>query len=229
MKRVAYETQSTAVTRVEYQAFQDAYDFFNAELFQGGLPQVLVTMQRRAHSYGYLAPDRFAGRQTTGAVHELALNPDGFVERTDAEILSTLVHEMAHVWQYSYGTPSRRGYHNREWAEQMVAIGLYPSSTGKPGGKVTGQHMGHYILPDGPYIRAYETLQAQGFALHWQSAPLGVGVRGKDRNKTGYTCPTCKLIVWGKPAIHIICGACRVRMLDDAALTAAVQAQAAAD
>jgi hypothetical protein len=45
-------------------------------------------------------------------------------------ILSTLVHEMVHVWQETYGNPSRRGYHNRQWAEKMREVGLQPSSTG---------------------------------------------------------------------------------------------------
>jgi len=40
------------ITRAEYQAFQEAYDFFNAELFGGKLPNVLVTLQRHARAKG---------------------------------------------------------------------------------------------------------------------------------------------------------------------------------
>jgi predicted SprT family Zn-dependent metalloprotease len=47
--------------------------------------------------------------------HELALNPDEFIGRTDEMILSTLVHEMCHVWQQTYGKSPRRGYHDRQW------------------------------------------------------------------------------------------------------------------
>jgi hypothetical protein len=36
--------------------------------------------------------------------HELALNPDVFTGRSDELILSTLVHEMVHVWQETHGT-----------------------------------------------------------------------------------------------------------------------------
>jgi predicted SprT family Zn-dependent metalloprotease len=43
--------------------------------------------------------------------HELALNPDEFTRRTDEMILSTLAHEMYHVWQQTHGTPPRRRYH----------------------------------------------------------------------------------------------------------------------
>src|SRR6266581_4676149 len=134
-----------AYTQTEYQGFQRAYDFFNRELFEGSLPQVLVTLQRHANTKGYFSPERFSGRIDTAAVHELALNPDSFTGRTDEMILSTLVHEMCHVWQQTYGKAPRRGYHDRQWAEKMWEIGLQPSSTGEPGGKETGQSMSHAI------------------------------------------------------------------------------------
>jgi hypothetical protein len=35
--------------RRKYRAFQEAYDFFNAELFAGSLPHVLVTLQCHAN------------------------------------------------------------------------------------------------------------------------------------------------------------------------------------
>jgi hypothetical protein len=50
-------------------------------------------------------------------------------------VLSTLVHEQAHLWQHHFGKPGRGRYHNREWAAKMVEIGLIPSATGEPGGK----------------------------------------------------------------------------------------------
>jgi hypothetical protein len=75
--------QPGAITITEYQGFQQAYDFFNRELFGGSLPQVLVTLQRHAKTYGYFSPECFSGRIDNGAVHELALNPDGFHGRAD--------------------------------------------------------------------------------------------------------------------------------------------------
>jgi hypothetical protein len=146
------------ITAPEYRAFQRAYDFFNVELFAGSLPQVLVTLQRHAHTFGYFSPDRFSERTAHHRAHELALNPDGFTGRSDEEILSTLVHEQVHVWQQVYGKPGRGRYHNRQWAEKMKQVGLYPSSTGKPGGKETGSRVSHYILPAGPYAAAFTKL-----------------------------------------------------------------------
>ena len=139
-----------AVTASEYATLQNAYDYFNRVLFGSGLPQVLITLQRRAGALGYFSPDRFQRRgKIREHVHEIALNPNGFAGNTDEEILSTLVHEMVHVWQKEYGEPGRGRYHNREWARKMYGIGLVPSSTGKPGGAITGDSMSHYALEDG--------------------------------------------------------------------------------
>jgi hypothetical protein len=198
--------KTAVITLKEYQGFQRAYDFFNKELFAGSLPQVLVTLQRHANTRGYFSPERFKGRIDRQTVHELALNPDNFTGRTDAMILSTLVHEMAHVWQETYGEPSRRGYHNRQWAEKMREIGLQPTSTGEPGGMETGQSMTHYILPEGRYAKAYAKLAMTGLALHWQSIPAVR--RAKKSSKTKFSCPVCGQNAWARPGASLICGAC---------------------
>jgi hypothetical protein len=78
-----------AITRTEYSGFQSAFDFFNAELFDGSLPSLLITLQRRANSRGYFSVKRFSGRKALDEiVHELALNPDVFEGRSDEEIVS---------------------------------------------------------------------------------------------------------------------------------------------
>jgi hypothetical protein len=200
--------KTVAITVTEYQAFQKAYDFFNRELFAGSLPQVLVTLQRHARTYGYFSPQRFNGRIDKAAVHELALNPDGFAGRTDAMILSTLVHEMCHVWQQTHGKVPRKGYHDRQWAAKMREIGLQPSSTGAEGGLETGQSVSHYIIPGGHYAKAYAKLAVTRCALHWQSAPASAQGKAKKSSKTKFTCPDCGQNAWAKPDALLICGEC---------------------
>jgi len=94
---------------------------------------------------GHFAAGRYEHRSSADVIHEIALNPDGFVGQSDEEILSTLVHEMVHVWQQSCGQPGRRGYHNKQWGRRMKEIGLHPSNTGHPNGNETGEQMSHYI------------------------------------------------------------------------------------
>lgn len=201
-------TTKEPITPAQYRAFQEAYDFFNAELFGGSLPHVLVTLQRHAKARGYFSPERFTGRIEAAAVHELAMNPDCFTGRTDEAILSTLAHEMAHVWQQAHGTPPRSSYHDREWAAKMKEIGLQPSTTGEPGGKETGQSVTHYIIPDGRYARAFRMLRENGFQLRWQSSPEGKEAKAKKASKTKFTCPECALNAWAKADALLICGNC---------------------
>jgi predicted SprT family Zn-dependent metalloprotease len=208
MRKTAQRQTREPITPAQYRAFQDAYDFFNKELFAGTLPHVLVTLQRHAKARGYFSPERFTGRTEKAAVHELALNPDTFTGRSDEDILSTLAHEMAHVWQQAHGTPPRRSYHDRQWAAKMKEIGLQPSTTGQPGGKETGQSVTHYIIGGGPYAKAYAKLKARAFQLRWQSVPAGKEAKAKKASKTKFTCPDCAQNAWAKADALLICGAC---------------------
>lgn len=133
-----------------YEALQIAYDFFNASLFGGELPPCLITLQRKKGTKGYFSKNRFV-RTSGEETHEIAMNPAFFAILTAEEVLSVLVHEMAHLWQIVKGKPGRARYHNHEWADKMEEIGLMPTATGAPGGPRTGDRMSHYIIPNGPF------------------------------------------------------------------------------
>ena len=201
------------VTKREYSGLESAYQFFDARLFGGCLPDCLITLNRKAGSKGYFSPERYQGREDkTAVVHELALNPDTFDGRSDLEILSTLVHEQAHVWQQHFGEPSRSGYHNKQWADKMQEVGLMPSDTGLEGGKRTGQRVTHYIIEGGRFDVAAREFLADGFKLGWQS-PVGAGKRKAPESKVKYSCFVCDLNAWAKPEVRLICGTCESVML----------------
>lgn len=148
-----------------YTELQQAYDYFNTVLFERALPDLLLTLQRGKNTFGYFAPDRFTGESN---LSELAMNPDYFGGRSLADTLSTLVHEMVHVWQhYTAVKKCRGGYHDRVWGAKMEAIGLMPSNTGRPGGKKTGQQMTHYIIRGGRFQTAVYDLLKNGFSISW--------------------------------------------------------------
>jgi predicted SprT family Zn-dependent metalloprotease len=201
-------------TEEAYADFYTAWDYFNGVLFENTLPDCLITMQRYRRSKGYFASERFGHRQRDSEiVDEIALNPATFRGRTDREIISTLVHEMVHQWQQHFGKPSRRGYHNQQWAAKMNEIGLVPSHTGEPGGKETGQRVSHYIREGGLYDTKWQTLAASGFTLNYRDRRSETEGVGKVQNmKVRYTCPGCSIHVWGKPDLAIICEPCGRRL-----------------
>lgn len=197
-------------TIATYQTLQKAYDFFNRELFSGELPACLITMQRHRNAKGYFCAEMFEsrGEEDKHRIHEIAMNPTYFYERSDEDILSTLVHEMVHLWQQEKGKPSRGRYHNSEWADKMEDIGLIPSDTEEEGGARTGPRMSHYIDKDGRFKMYIDIFIEQNEKLNYQDRPVPKAKKAK-KNKVKYTCPKCLLNAWGKPGIELLCGADR--------------------
>ena len=193
-------------TRRQYGELDAAYDFFNQQLFDGTLPRCLITMQRRANASGFFHGCRFVDQDGADVRDEIALNPAVFRSCPVEETLSTLVHEMTHLWQHHFGNPGRTSYHNAEWADKMEGIGLMPSSTGKPGGKRTGQRMSDYIITDGPFERACAALLKTGFVLPYVQRTDDPKSAGKLASKTKFHCPTCGANAWGKPDLVLVCG-----------------------
>ncbi|NMM29226.1 MAG: SprT family zinc-dependent metalloprotease [Glaciimonas sp.] len=157
---------SCTPTEELYKQLNFAYEFFNASLFEGKLPQTVITVQRDRNTMGYFSPLRWSN-QAGAKAHEIALNPAYFAKRKVIEVFQTLVHEQCHAWQYEFGEPSRHGYHNAAWADKMVSAGLMPSSTGEIGGDRTGQRMSDYPIPNGPFEQTCLKLIQDGFSFFW--------------------------------------------------------------
>ena len=227
--------QTVSPTLEAHGDLSSAFGFYNRELFAEQLPACLITQQRRARVLGYFTQDRFLHAANGLKVDEIAMNPSYFATASTTDVLSTLVHEMVHLWQRHFGTPGRARYHNRQWAEKMKSIGLHPSSTGTPGGSETGDIMDHYIVPAGAFDLATKSLLRSGFAISWfdrfptttdQTAPgrtdspimkrpdldvilpiIEKSVQNRS-NRIKYVCLSCHAAAWGKPALNLICGKC---------------------
>jgi predicted SprT family Zn-dependent metalloprotease len=196
-----------------YGPLRRAWRVLNRELFAGELPPCLITLQRRKRSFGYFAGRRFKSLDGVHVTDEIALNPTYFASSGAKDVLSTLAHEQAHQWQQHFGKPSRSGYHNKQWAAKMREIGLIPSDTGLPGGKMTGPSMSHYIEDGGLFERVADRLIAKGFVLAFveRESDAAGGVTLKKRlSKTRYSCPACGLNAWAKPNAGLMCTICEI-------------------
>ena len=241
-----------------YSEILRAYDYFNNRLFGRKLPDCIITLQRTPRTMGYVSYQRWLNVNIGNEkVDELAINPEYWMGWPITEVLSTLVHEQCHVWQREYGKPGRGRYHNQRWADKMKSVGLMPSSTGRPGGKETGDCVKHYIMADKKFHKALVELLATGFGLPWLDTqpeacgepvkifdsdgkqydldgeivsidkgvsenqllpkdesgaviPFEAKVPTPHRKKTRlkYSC-SCRVNVWGKPNLSIICGDCK--------------------
>lgn len=60
----------------QYQTLQQAYDWFNEQLFGNALPNCLITLHGKSdRQLGYYSPERFNDRTDKTNADELALNP----------------------------------------------------------------------------------------------------------------------------------------------------------
>ena len=207
----------------QYTTLQTLYDTMNGRLFEGSLPACIITLHgKNPRMLGFFHGDIY--RQINSAVvtaDEICLNPSRFIDMQQVEIVSTLLHEMVHLWQHHYGKPSRNGYHNKAWGVEMKRVGLYPSNSGELGGKETGQQMSHYIVPGGMFETLYTSMAGNGLLLEWGKGDLVVrpmlpgepGVPGKPgepgrpekgkRSKVKYSCVEHSVNVWGKPGLML--------------------------
>lgn len=195
----------------QFSHFDKLYDYYNKELFDGKLKDCMLNMNRRRGTHGSFTNNcwRNLNPEEVEGVHEISLNPESLI-RPDKEWQGTLVHEMAHLWQRDFGTPSRNGYHNKEWANKMESLGLIPTDTGKPGGKKTGQNMTHYIKENGLFEQVYNKLGKKGLEYLPSDNLLDTGKKKSNSavSKIKYTCP-CGNKVWGRPGLSIICAGCQ--------------------
>lgn len=165
-----------APTAEFYDKLSEAVEFFNKELFDGQLPKLMITVQRTNKSMGFFSPDRWVNADGQRA-HELAINPAHLASNTLLELFQTICHELCHLWQYTHGTPPRPGYHNAEWRDKMIEIGLQPSSTGLIGGKTVGQQMSDYPLIDGKFLKiSSKLIDEMDWAIPWIDRQCRAGI-----------------------------------------------------
>jgi hypothetical protein len=151
------------------------YKIMNRCLFDGQLPNCMITLERRGRAFGYFRPNSFKNREGEVA-HQIAMNPECFEPYGDLEAFQTLAHEMCHLWRELFGPRNKngctgtRGYHCGVWGGKMESIGLMPSNTGKPGGKKTGYQMMDYVIEAGKFDLLSRELLEKGMHIEWRDA-----------------------------------------------------------
>lgn len=213
-------TSNQNISARTYEVLHAAFDHFNDELFEGRLPPAILVLHRKRGAHGYFHANQWLLRgedeDTEEGLHEIALNPKT-MGRDAREVLSTLAHEMAHLWDQLFGKVPASG-HGPTWANKMDEIGLTPTSTGQPGGKRTGRKVTHMIVEGGAYEQAFDRFIARHpdavgiFAK--TAAPVA---KKKDLSKVKFTCGCCNANAWAKHTMRIICGECDEEMVSELA------------
>lgn len=209
-------------TLLQFGALNEAFKYFNENLFDNKLPlPVLVLCKSLRKSYGSYSYQTWIDN-CGNKFDQININPKFLSKSSAKEIYSTLVHEMVHLWQFNFTDKTKNGYHDKQFAQAMLRIGLQTSNTGEIGGKTTGQRMSDYILEDGKFAEAFSKMPKK-FVLpfihsHFKGSDNVVtsevdNIIVNAKNKVKYRCPSCEMAVWGKSNLKIECMNCKKMLL----------------
>jgi hypothetical protein len=206
-------TRSAPPTLEVADSLQTLCDHFCRDLIEPEfgvlLPPVMLVMQRKGRAeLGHYHPARFSTLDGAVTVAEISLNPRNIRTRDPIEVASTLLHELMHHHQHCHGKPGKGGYHNIEWGQAMVRVGLFPSHTGAEGGRMTGQQMDHYIIEGGPFARFWNDFVATGKVLSWGDAVPGTAGKTRTVTRTKFTCQTCGFASQSRASAQLVCFFC---------------------
>lgn len=194
-----------------YDFLYEIYDYYNRELFEGQLPYVVITLEEREKVRGYFSPSRFTDSRKN--IGQLCINPQYFIPGNEERVYSTIVHEMCHILMKMKGEDVVKGYHSVKWAEQMMRIGLIPTSDGTEKGKKTGFSVTHLIEKEGLFsVKTKELIEKRKMLFSIFSSKINKEeiYRNNDKSVPGkrirYECGCSSF--WGKKGMNVYCKKC---------------------
>ena len=108
------------------------YTLINDEFFDGRVPTpVILFKDENIRNLGHYV----VGRNEIGVMENINLNLR-HLDRPIQDVVVTLAHELSHSWQRNYGKAGSSRYHNEEFRQKTLAMGI-PSD---PWGHTLGLH-----------------------------------------------------------------------------------------
>lgn len=196
-------------TMTELQAaLQAAFNAINRDFYNSELEKVIITTKegRKKSAYGWIEVNK-NWQQNGKERHEINISVDFLGERTVVETITTLMHEMAHLYNIQHGIKdtTRSGlYHNKEFKKAAEAHGLMVFQMNQTGWSRT-EPSGNTIF----WIK--ENIPIKGFGVFKRTAER----EGKNTTKQSYrkyVCPSCGLIVRATKECNIGCMDCGEQM-----------------
>lgn len=170
-------------------------DIFNITFFkEHPVPVPAISFEKsKVGSLGHYV----IGRNGFGVRENININRV-HLDRPMWDILATLLHEMVHSWQGTYGNLSNSWFHNREFRLKMAELGILVTEKGC-----------HVAVGD-PFV---SLLREHGVKVSGEQSPDGmikfppkVKPKGKSKLKK-WTCG-CQIVRVGKATFEATCDIC---------------------
>jgi predicted SprT family Zn-dependent metalloprotease len=125
-------------------------DDMRSTFFAGQIPEVVLSFDvRNKRNLGHYV----LLRNGLGVRWNVNLNPI-HLARPVFEVLATLLHELAHAWQYEKGTGAKPPHHNQEFVTKCEEMGIPTNAQGHYLGVLAESPFGAYCRARGIAVRA---------------------------------------------------------------------------
>ena len=195
------------------------FRILNNKYFGGKLEEPIITVQSTPRACGHVTVGK-SWRKGQEHRHELNIGA-GTLDRPIESIVSTLLHEMVHLWNLQTGVKdcSRGGaYHNKRFKQAAEERDLIISYDGTIGWSITepSDQLLEFIIEQG-------WCDIQMNRIEWQYIPTGAGAdnktgavtpttTGKPSHTRKYQCPCCGNSVRATKQVNIMCIDCNMQM-----------------
>lgn len=196
------------------------FDLLNAEYFENALSRPTITIQSTPRAYGHFSLREDTWVSKLGGTHEINIGA-GTLARPIEEVVSTLLHEMVHYWNYEHGIQDcSRGntYHNRRFKEAAEARGLMVEHSDKYGWSHTSpaEALLEFVINNNLTDILINRNEFSGFQIGGTGTHSGTPIPTPPKKSSSrkYICPRCGMSVRATKVVNIGCLDCGIRMIE---------------
>ena len=196
------------------------FDLLNEEFFENELSRPTITIQSTPRAYGHFSLREDTWVSKLGGTHEINIGA-GTLSRPIEEVVSTLLHEMVHYYNYERGVQDcSRGntYHNRKFKEEAEHRGLLVEHSEKYGWSHTSPSdlLLDFVLENDLSDILINRNEFSGFQMGGTGTHSGTPITptAKKSSSRKYICPCCGTSIRATKQVNIGCLDCGVPMIE---------------
>ena len=196
------------------------FDLLNEEFFENELSRPTITIQSTPRAYGHFSLREDTWVSKLGGTHEINIGA-GTLSRPIEEVVSTLLHEMVHYYNYERGVQDcSRGntYHNRKFREEAERRGLLVEHSDKYGWSHTSPSdlLLDFVLENDLSDILINRNEFSGFQMGGTGTHSGTPITptAKKSSSRKYICPCCGTSIRATKKVNIGCLDCGVPMIE---------------
>ena len=196
------------------------FDLLNEEFFENELSRPTITIQSTPRAYGHFSLREDTWVSKLGGTHEINIGA-GTLSRPIEEVVSTLLHEMVHYYNYERGVQDcSRGntYHNRKFREEAERRGLIVEHSDKYGWSHTSPSdlLLDFVLENDLSDILINRNEFSGFQMGGTGTHSGTPITptAKKSSSRKYICPCCGTSIRATKRVNIGCLDCGVPMIE---------------